>query len=198
MNKFGLILKRVRQEKNIPLKKAAVLIGKSPSWLSEIENSRGKSSLRDDEYRRIMEIYGGDAYNRQFATWMRLGYWKERSLTDFSEIGTILRYIRIQKKMTLKQASQKSGLSIWSICRIENGTTHTTDEILITFCKAYGYKQESLKNFYREDKAKKSVPIVWKIKSVLKFLSESQSNELWAFIEQNYLDKSASTERKVS
>ena len=60
MHNYGLILKQLRQLNSDSLKTAAQKIGKSVGWLSEVENGRGLSRLKQSEFERIVKVFGGD------------------------------------------------------------------------------------------------------------------------------------------
>jgi transcriptional regulator with XRE-family HTH domain len=50
MNHYGVILRKLRELKRLPLKQAAKRIERSAGWLSEIENGKGAARIPTFRY----------------------------------------------------------------------------------------------------------------------------------------------------
>ncbi len=66
MHNYGVILKKLRELNNYSLKTAAARIGKSVGWLSEVENNRGFSKLKESEFERIVNLFNGVRHREMF------------------------------------------------------------------------------------------------------------------------------------
>ncbi|MGE0528697.1 MAG: helix-turn-helix transcriptional regulator [Bdellovibrionales bacterium] len=179
MGNYGLIIKRLRTMNGHTIRSAAQKIGKSTGWLSEIENNRGKARLSSQEFDRIVTALGGEKHRCRFKNWVIA----DRTVAqgDRSLDGAILKYFRMQKKISLLQASQKIGISKSYLTNIENGhkpiTLGLRDRIMI----AYGYCPSSFRNM-TEDKRGYLVPIQYKLRILLNQLSPEQLNYVFKFI----------------
>jgi hypothetical protein len=80
----------------------ATEIGRSVGWLSEIENSTGTARLTEQEFNRIVFKIGGDKDRYLFRTWVANQLNSDR--VDRSFDGAVLKYLRIKKGMTLREA----------------------------------------------------------------------------------------------
>lgn len=71
-----------------------------------------------------------------------------KSNRDFSEI---LRLLRIAHDMTIKELSEKIGLSNIFISQIESGVKNPSSETLIKYCDVFDITPEMLKYFKEEN-----------------------------------------------
>jgi len=59
MDHYGVVLRKLRELNQLPIKQAAARIKRSAGWLSEIENGRGAARIHPQEFERIVAAYGG-------------------------------------------------------------------------------------------------------------------------------------------
>lgn len=182
MNNYGLILKQLRQINGYTLKTAAQAVGKSVGWFSEVENNRGLSKLRPEEFERIVKLFGGDKHRELFKTWVAVERNKDK--TDHSLDGPVLKYIRERKMLTLDQASKLVGLSRGYLTNIENGHKLIKFELRNRIMIAYGYSPSSFKNLSTDEKRSKAVPVRYKIDALLNQFEEPDLLTLFDFIKR--------------
>lgn len=181
MNNYGLILKQLRQINGYTLKTAAQAVGKSVGWFSEVENTRGLSRLRPEEFERIVKLFGGDKHRELFKTWVAVE--RNKNKTDHSLDGPVLKYIRERKSLTLDQASKLVGLSRGYLTNLENGRKLIKFELRNRIMIAYGYSPSSFKNLSTDEKRSKAVPVRYKIDALLNQFEESDLFTFFDFIE---------------
>lgn len=182
MNNYGLILKQLRQINGYTLKTASKAVGKSVGWFSEVENTRGLSKLRPEEFERIVKLFGGDKHRELFKTWVAVE--RNKGKTDHSLDGPVLKYIRERKGLTLDQASKLVGLSRGYLTNIENGRKLVKFELRNRIMIAYGYSPSSFKNLSTDEKRSKAVPVRYKIDALLNQFEESDLLTLFEFIQR--------------
>lgn len=186
MENYGVILRKLRELKKLPIKRAANHIGRSAGWLSEVENGRGNARLSSHEFERIVEAYDGEAYRKQFGLWIAKS--KKAGLSSSEDInlnGAILKYLRQKAKMTIAQAAQKVGLSDRTISAMELGKRTIKPELKDRLTRLYGYSPSSFKNFTTEDKRSKKIPAHYKLNILLKQMDETKIENLLAFALQS-------------
>ncbi|MER2513213.1 MAG: helix-turn-helix transcriptional regulator [Nitrosomonas ureae] len=186
MDHYGVILRKLRELKRLPIKQAAKHIGRSAGWLSEVENGRGYARLRPAEFERIVEAYGGEMYRKHFGLWIA----KSKSPTplDSENVclnGAILKYLRKKAKMTLAQAGQSVGLSGRTISAMELGKRTIRPELKDQLTRLYGYSPSSFKNFTTEDKRAKNIPALYKLNLLIHQLDPANIERVFAFALQN-------------
>ena len=186
MENYGVILRKLRELKKLPIKQAAKHIGRSAGWLSEVENGRGNARLSPREFERIVEAYEGEAYRKQFGLWIAKAK-KPSSLPPegVSMTGAILKYLRKKAKLTLNQAGQKVGLSGRTISAMELGRRKIKPELKDQLTRIYGYSPSSFKNFTTEDKRSKNIPAQFKLDILLKQMDEARLENMLAFVIQS-------------
>ena len=177
MDNYGLILKQLRNLNGHSLKTAAALIGKSVGWLSEVENARGLSRLKPEEFERVVILFNGRQHRDLFRTWVAAE--KSRDKVDRSLDGPVLKHIRKKRELSLKQASAKIGISVRHLCRIENGRRLIDSDLKDRIMRSYGYAPTSFKNFSRDPIRSKAVPVSYKIKALLNQLAEPDLEEIY-------------------
>jgi transcriptional regulator with XRE-family HTH domain len=176
-----VILKKLREHNKLSLDAAAELICRSKGWLSEIENNKGRSVLRPQEYQRIFNLYQGDKHKRYFGNWI-----KNASSTPeqhFSTDGAIYKFLRTNKaKITLISAAQKIGISKGFLSKIEHGKKVPNPELKEKILATYGYRLSSWKNFATKDsKRGAAIPINYRLEILIQSLSENQKVALYQF-----------------
>jgi len=97
MENYGVIIRHLRNLAELDVRAAALKIGKSIGWLSEIENNRGKSRRTEIEFQNIVELLGGTRHRSMFKIWVAHQKNRERSCTTFE--GAVLKHIRTKKKL---------------------------------------------------------------------------------------------------
>ena len=177
MNNYGLILKQLRALSGDSLKTAAHKIGKSVGWLSEVENGRGLSRLRPEEFERIVILFNGDKHRELFKTWVAVE--KTKYKTDRSLDGAVLKYIREKRELSLVEAAQKIGISVRHICFLENGRRLIDPDLKDRAMKAYGYTPSSFRNFSRDPKRSQAVPVRYKIIALINQLKQRDLEEIY-------------------
>lgn len=149
------------------MKEAAQRIGRSPGWLSEVENGKGAARLMPSEFERIVQAYGGEKYKRQFAIWIAQSKAPPAPPKDMAFSGAILKHLRKKAKLTLFEAAKRIGVSRAYLSALETGRrpvlTHTRNQLM----GIYGYSPSSFKNFASEDKRAKNIPIRYKLDLLL-------------------------------
>jgi transcriptional regulator with XRE-family HTH domain len=182
MENYGVILRKLRELKKLPIKQAAKHLGRSAGWLSEVENGRGNARLSPREFERIVDAFDGEVYRKQFGLWVA----KSKSPTSLSsEVvnmnGAILKYLRKKAKMTLAQAGEKVGLSGRTISAMELGKRRIKPDLKDQLTRVYGYSPSSFKNFTTEDKRSKSIPAHYKLGILLKKMDETKIENMLAY-----------------
>lgn len=186
MENYGVILRKLRELKRLPIKKAAKHIGRSAGWLSEVENGRGNARLSPAEFERIVAAYEGEAYRKQFGLWIA----KSKSpgplsSESISTTGAILKYLRKKAKLTLAQAGQEVGLSGRTISAMELGKRTIRPELKDQLTRLYGYSPSSFKNFTTEDKRAKNIPVQYKLDMLIHRLDPVLVEQIYAFALQS-------------
>ena len=179
-NHYGLIIKHLREHSRLSVHKLAERIGKSTGWVSEVENSRGTSRLRDTEFQRIVELLDGVKHREMFRTWIAQD--KNRERVDRTFDGAVLKFIRIKKQMRLKDAACSSGLSVSVISKIESGIIEVTAELRNKIMIAYGYSPSSFKNLSSDPVRSKIVPLRFKLEILMQQMSEAEIETLFNFV----------------
>jgi transcriptional regulator with XRE-family HTH domain len=186
MESYGVILRKLRELKKLPIKEAAKHIGRSAGWLSEVENGRGYARLRPAEFERIVATYDGEAYRKHFGLWIA----KSKGPTSLSSEsvsmnGAILKYLRKKAKMTLAQAGEKVGLSGRTISAMELGKRTIKPELKDQLTRIYGYSPSSFKNFTTEDKRSRNIPARYKLDLLIHQLDPAHIEQIFAFALQS-------------
>ncbi len=94
MESYGVILRKLREINQLKMKEAAVRIGRSTGWLSEVENGKGAARLLPSEFERIVAAYGGGAYKKQFGIWIAKAKAPPTLPKDAVLSGAILKHLR--------------------------------------------------------------------------------------------------------
>lgn len=172
MESNGVILRKLRELKRLKIKEAAALIGRGAGWLCEVENGKGNARLFPSEFDRIVELYGGNAYKNQFGGWVKKAKAPPIPIQNKVFSGAILKYLRKKAKLTLLEATQRTGISRTHISAIETGRRNVPNKIRDTLMEAYGYSPVSFRNFATEDKRAKNIPTRYKLDLLLLQMDE--------------------------
>ena len=181
MNHYGVILQKLRELNKLTIKQAAQQINRSVGWISQIENGKAAARLNAIEFERIVKVYNGEPYRKQFGGWITRAKLAPPPSIEISFDGSILKYLRTKAKMTLSEASTKVGVSYGHLSDIENGQKGLSDELKNRLVKAYGYSPASFRNFTSEDKRAKNIPTQYKLEVLLKKLDESEIETVFEF-----------------
>lgn len=181
MNHYGVILKKLRELKRLPIKEAAKHIGRSAGWLSEIENGKGEARIHSQEFDRIVGLYGGEPYRKQFTIWIAQAHKPAPGLREIQFTGPVLRYLREKAKLSLKKAAEQAKLSVCYLSYLETGVKPMSNDLRDKLMKIYGYSPASFKNFTTEDKRSKNIPTKYKLEVVLRCLTEVEIEKVFAF-----------------
>lgn len=186
MDHYGVILRKLRELNQLTIKQAASRIERSAGWLSEVEGGRGLSKLIPSEFERIVAVYGGDRYRKQFGIWIakaKAPYTPPPKEVAFN--GAILKHLRKKAKLTLDEAAEKIGLSGRYLSAMETGRRRLSSQVRDRLMPVYGYSPSSFKNFATEDKRAKNIPVRYKLESLLKQLDDSRVERVFAFALEN-------------
>ena len=177
-SKEGLILRHLRRRIGFSLQKAAALIGKSSGWLSEVENGCGTCRISEDEFNRLVDLLGGSGDRHQFKTWIAAQRNQElRSNRVFD--GAVLKHIRVNEGISLKEAAAKLGISKSYLSRLENGACPVSIERRDEMMRAYGYAPSSFKNLSTDPVRSKAVPSRFKFEILLQNLSAEEADRIF-------------------
>lgn len=185
----GVILKKLREINKLSLKQAAQKIERSVGWLSEVENNKGHARIKATEFERIVSVYGGQPYRKQFGAWIARSKVAEQKPKGLCFDGPILRYLRCRAKLTLEQVAIQTGLSTGYLADLENGNRRIDLELRNRLLGVYGYSPASFKNFSSEDKRAGNIPVRHKLNVILRKLSESDIERIFSFAMDNLIHK---------
>lgn len=181
MDNYGVILRKLRLLNKLPVKESARLIGKSVGWLSEIENGKGAARIHPKEFERIVAVYGGEQYRKQFGIWVAKSHKPSDSASEICLSGAILKFLRKKAKMRLGAAARQVGLSACYLSCIETGSKPVSATLRDRLMRVYGYSPSSFKNFASEDKRSKNVPVRYRIAVLLKQMDEVAIEKVLSF-----------------
>lgn len=191
---YGLIIRQLRREDGSSLQMFSKKIGRSVGWLCEIENCSGNSKLTKADFEKIVTQLGMDAYRPMFKTWAANTINSAR--IDNKLDGAILKHLRIKKRITLEEATQKTSLSCGFISKLENGHWPITLPIRKKLMLAYGYSPSSFKNLACNSQRNQVVPIKYKIGIILSHLSEEQKEKAFTVL-RNIVEEEASSQKQA-
>jgi transcriptional regulator with XRE-family HTH domain len=181
MNNYGVILRKLRELKQYQVKQAAQIIRRSAGWLSEIENGRGAARIGLEEFERIVSVYDGQAYRKQFPAWVAHAHRYATPKQPLGFDGAILRHLRGKAKLSLATAAEKVGISATHLCNLEKGKRSISPELRDGLMQVYGYSPSSFKNFATEDKRGKNIPVRYKLEILLNQLDGPRIEKVFAF-----------------
>ena len=182
MNNYGVILKKLRLVNRLTIKEAAKKIGKSTGWICEVENANGAARIFPEEFERIVSAYEGEAYRKQFGAWIaKTKQQNNNGLADSSFGGSVLKYLRTKREMSLAEAGSRAGLTASYLSYLEAGKKRLSPELRDRLMKVYGYSPSSYKNFASEDKRAKNVPVRFKLDALLKQLDTEKIERIFKF-----------------
>ncbi len=181
MNSYGVILRKLRELKQYQIKQAAQLIERSVGWLSEIENGRGSARIGLEEFERIVAVYDGQAYRKQFPAWTTHAQRYAPPKQPLGFEGAILRHLREKAGLSLDIAADKVGLSGTHLCNLEKGRRSVSPKLRDELMQAYGYSPSSFRNFATQDKRGKNIPIRYKLDILLNQLDDPRIEKVFAF-----------------
>ncbi len=184
MNNYGVVLRKLREINQLPLKQAAKHIGKSAGWLSEIENGKGFARIHPQEFERIVAAYSGEAYRKQFGIWIAKAHVPIKS-KEIKLDGAILKHLREKAEYTLEEVATETDLSKCYLSYIENGLKPLPAKLKDRLMRLYGYSPSSFKNFATEDKRAKNIPTRYKLTALIKQLDESAIEKVFSFALEN-------------
>lgn len=181
MENYGIILRRLRKMKNLTIRQAAALIGRSGGWLSEIENSCGLSRIADEEFDDLVTKLDGDQHRSSFGGWVRVEKQVEASSDKVSFDGPILKHLRTKAGFTLERAAAGLGISEGYLSKLENGSKVIHLEMRNKILELYDYRSSSFKNF-QKDEGLTAVPVRLRINATLRWLREDRLLQVLEFI----------------
>jgi len=176
---YGLIIWHLRKQAGLSIQKLAERVGKSSGWISEVENSSGTCRLTESEFARIVELLDGEKHREMFRTWVANHH--NASRVDRTFDGAIIRYIRIKNGLSIKKASQLTGLSCGYLSKLEVGKKPMNFEMRKRLMLAYGYNPSSFKNLSADPVRSKAVPLIYKLKILLAHMHEDQVKAIYGF-----------------
>ena len=177
----GLIIRHLRMQAKLSVRKCAQKVEKSVGWISEIENGRGKARLSEQEFNRIVEILDGSKHREMFRTWVA-GY-KKRENIDTTFDGAVLKFIRTKNQLRLIDAARATGLSVSSLSKIESGLSLVDVDLRNKIMIAYGYSPSSFKNLSTDPVRSKVVPLRFKLEILMQQMSEPEIEVLFTHVQ---------------
>lgn len=181
MEQQGVVLRKLRQLNGLSVKRASEKIGRSAGWLSEIENGTGFARIYPAEFERIVSVYEGERYRKQFTIWIANAYKSQQGIEPvISFTGAVLKFIRIKTGHQLTAAAERLDITKGYLSKIERGQCHISNELRDRIMKFYGYSPASFKNFASEDKRSKSVPLKFKLDILINQMSEKGLEALFS------------------
>lgn len=191
MESYGVIIQQLRKLANLSVQQAAQKIGRSKGWLSEIETASGRCRLTEQEFNRIVDVLDGSKHRPLFKTWAANSKNRQKSAKVFD--GAVLKYIRLKKGFGLLKASQVTGLSIGYISKMESGSKPVSFEMRNKIMIGYGYSPTSFKNLATDPSRSKAVPSIYKLRIILRELSDSNIAAVLQFASELIETNSIST-----
>jgi transcriptional regulator with XRE-family HTH domain len=181
MNHYGVILRKLRELKRLPIKEAAKRIERGVGWLSEIENGKGAARIHPQEFERIVAAYDGESYRKQFGIWVAQANKPAAAPKEVQFTGPVLRYLREKAKLSLRAAARQVGLSVCYLSYLETGVKPLSSDLRDRLMRVYGYSPASFKNFTTEDKRSKNIPTRYKLGVLLRHLGEAEIEKVFVF-----------------
>ena len=179
MENNGVIIRHLRSLAGLSVREAALKLGRSIGWLSEIENNRGTARIDEREFNRIVEILNGTKHRAMFKTWAANAKNRERTENAFD--GAVLKFIRLRKEFSLGEAAKRAGLSKSYLSKLENGLKTVDLELRNQIMVAYGYSPTSFKNLSSDPVRSKAVPLKYKLEILLNQMPEQQIESVFRF-----------------
>jgi transcriptional regulator with XRE-family HTH domain len=185
MTNYGVVLRKLRELNQLPIKQAAKVVGRSAGWLSEIENDRGEARIGLEEFERIVAAYGGQKYRDKFKIWIANAHKPERASAPLSFDGAILKYLREKAKLSIEAAASSNRISSGYLSKLENGCKPISATLRNRLLQAYGYSPGSYRNFTTEDKRAKNIPVRYKLNILLTQMNDDLIEQVFSFAKQN-------------
>lgn len=185
MTNYGVVLRKLRELNQLPIKQAAKIIGRSPGWLSEIENDRGEARIGLEEFERIVVAYGGQKHRDKFKIWIANAHKPEKAKVPLSFDGAILKYLREKADLSIEAAASSNKISDGYLSKLENGRKPISLQLRNRLLQTYGYSPSSYKNFMTADKRAKNIPIRYKLNILLMQMNDDLIEKIFSFAKQN-------------
>ncbi|OQW48814.1 MAG: hypothetical protein A4S09_13530 [Proteobacteria bacterium SG_bin7] len=185
MDHYGVILRKLREINRLTVKHAAQKIGRSSGWISQIENGKGLVRLDEIEFERIVGLYNGEAYRKQFGAWISRSKINQQVAKEIVFDGSILKYLRNKAGLTLIEAAKSVGISFGHLSDLENGEKSVSEDIKNHLMKVYGYSPLSFRNFTGDDKRANNIPVRYKLGIALRKMSDSDIEAVFNFVNAN-------------
>ena len=180
MKEQGVVLKRLRKLQGLTLRQAGVKIGKSVGWLSEIENDRGRATISDQEFDRIIEAYEGQKYKSSFGGWVRME--KDKlSPVETNLDGAIYKHMRTKARLSIRAAAKILNISTGKLCKIEAGNCELTKGFKDILLAAYGYSPVSFKNFRLSGSQSQAVGMKLRLNVLIRMMDNQQIERMFHF-----------------
>jgi transcriptional regulator with XRE-family HTH domain len=179
MEHQGVVLRKLRLLNGFSVKQASKKVGRGVGWISEVENGRGSSRLTPAEFERVVAIYAGEKYRKQFSLWIANAHKATRGDEKMSFDGAVLKYVRTKAGLSLMEAAKELELDKGNLSRIEHGIYPVSSDLRDRMMRVYGYSPASFKNFASEDKRAKSVPVMFKLEILLNRMSDKAIEALF-------------------
>ena len=169
MTNYGVILKKIRNEKNISLRQAAKLINRGLGWLSEVENNKPRAKITQKEFDRIIKAYGGDNDIRKHQ--LQINASKRSNECRAWYEGAILKHLRKRSGLDLKAAAKLIGISLGYLSNLENSHKPIDTELRKKILCAYGYKKSSYRNYTNKKSRLSSISVESRMRSLINNLN---------------------------
>ena len=174
---YGVILKHLREQMKLSVRKFSKKINRSIGWISEIENGTGTARLTSAEFDSLVELLDAGKWRGQFRTWV--ANYKNAERVDRTFEGAILKHVRVKKGIRLEDAAKLAEMSPCYLSQIENGHKPPPLAVRNRVLGICGYSPASFKNLSTDPVRSKVVPDIYKLNILLKKLSEPQITEIF-------------------
>ena len=187
-NHYGLILRHLREQTGLSVRKLSEKIGKSIGWISEIENNTGTARLTDPEFERIVAVLDGGKHREMFRTWV--ANYNNGTRVDRTFDGAVLKFIRRKKELSLDAAARLAQVSAAHLSKCERGIRPISGELRKQLMLAYGYSPSSFKNLNTDPARSKSVPLRFKLEILMQKMSEAEIESVYQYVREMKLANS--------
>ncbi len=172
MTNYGVILKKIRNEKKLSLRQAALKINRGLGWLSEVENNKPRAKITKKEFDRIVHAYGANNDIRKHQLQINAIH-RSNDCRVWYE-GAILKHLRKRSNLDLKAAASLIGISLGYLSNLENSHKPIDVELRQKILYAYGYKATSYRNYTNKKSRLSSISVESRMRSLINNLDKQK------------------------
>jgi len=182
MTNYGVILKKIRNEKKLSLRQAAQQINRGLGWLSEVENNKVRARITKKEFDRIIQAYGADDDIRKHQ--LQINASKRSNECHVWHEGAIIKHLRKRSSLDLKAAAKLIGISLGYLSNLENSRKPIDVQLRQKILCAYGYKASSYRNYTNKKARINSISVESRIRSVINNLDKQKLEMIFQYASQ--------------